>query len=196
MHHFDYLEDELYCEQVPVRKIAESVGTPFYLYSHATLKRHFLAVQDAFPDIDRLVCYSAKANTSRAILRLFAGLGGGLDIVSGGELYRGLKENAPSLARLLTDHLNAIQRHGVQVVRAEELCDTCVQLLNGGAVVELFEDVARLSNPWKAPEARAARADTPGRQRYGKALRLPGDLFLSTTQRSAHQQTMERLTRC
>ncbi len=91
MHYFDYVADELHCEQVPVRRIAEEVGTPFYLYSHATLRRHFMAVQEAFPDTEPLVCYSAKANTSQAILRLFADLGGGLDIVSGGELYRGLK---------------------------------------------------------------------------------------------------------
>ena len=71
-------------------KIAEAVGTPFYLYSHATLKRHFQAFDSAFEGADRLICFSAKANTSRAILRLFAGMGGGLDIVSGGELYRGL----------------------------------------------------------------------------------------------------------
>ncbi len=91
MHYFDYVADELYCEQVPVRRIAQEVGTPFYLYSHATLRRHFLAVQEAFPGTEHLVCYSAKANTSQAILRLFADLGGGLDIVSGGELYRGLE---------------------------------------------------------------------------------------------------------
>jgi diaminopimelate decarboxylase len=91
MHHFNYRDNELYCEGVPVRLIAESVGTPFYLYSHATLKRHFLTFDDAFKDMDRLVCYSAKANTNLAILKLFESLGSGLDIVSGGELYRGLK---------------------------------------------------------------------------------------------------------
>ena len=90
MHHFQYREDELFCEAVPVAKIAEAVGTPFYLYSHATLKRHFEAFDSAFTGADRIICFSAKANTSRAILRLFAGMGGGLDIVSGGELYRGL----------------------------------------------------------------------------------------------------------
>ncbi|MCF8081039.1 MAG: diaminopimelate decarboxylase, partial [Desulfobacterales bacterium] len=90
MHHFQYREDELFCEAVPVAKVAEAVGTPFYLYSHATLKRHFEAFDSAFEGADRLICFSAKANTSRAILRLFAGMGGGLDIVSGGELYRGL----------------------------------------------------------------------------------------------------------
>ncbi|MEJ2657757.1 MAG: diaminopimelate decarboxylase [Desulfobacterales bacterium] len=91
MHHFAYRDNELYCEDVPVRLIAESVGTPFYLYSHATLKRHYLIFNDAFEGLDRLVCYSAKANTNQAILKLFQSLGSGLDIVSGGELYRGLK---------------------------------------------------------------------------------------------------------
>ena len=91
MHYFTYRNNEMYCEDVPVRLIAEKVGTPFYLYSHATLKRHFLIFDDAFDGLDRLVCYSAKANTNLAILKLFEGLGSGLDIVSGGELYRGLK---------------------------------------------------------------------------------------------------------
>jgi diaminopimelate decarboxylase len=91
MHHFKYKNNELYCENVPVRVIAEKVGTPFFLYSHATLKRHFLVFDEAFDGMQRLICFSAKANSSQAILKLFADLGGGLDIVSGGELYRGLK---------------------------------------------------------------------------------------------------------
>ncbi|MBW2668520.1 MAG: diaminopimelate decarboxylase [Deltaproteobacteria bacterium] len=91
MHHFAYRNNELYCEDVPIRTIAENVGTPFYLYSHATLKRHFLIFNEAFEGLDRLICYSAKANTNQAILKLFETLGSGLDIVSGGELYRGLK---------------------------------------------------------------------------------------------------------
>lgn len=95
MHHFNYRDNELYCEDVPIKLIAEKVGTPFYLYSYATLKRHFLTFNDAFDGIDRLVCFSAKANTSLAVLKLFADLEGGLDIVSGGELYRGLKAGIP-----------------------------------------------------------------------------------------------------
>ena len=91
MHHFHYQQDELYCEDVPIREIADQVGTPFYLYSHATLKRHFLAFDKAFEGVQRLVCFSAKANSNMAILKLFADLGSGLDIVSGGELFRGLK---------------------------------------------------------------------------------------------------------
>ena len=91
MHHFQYRQNELYCEDIPVRQIAKEVGTPFFLYSHATLVRHFQAFDKAFDGADRLICYSAKANANMAILKLLNQLGSGLDIVSGGELYRGLK---------------------------------------------------------------------------------------------------------
>ncbi len=91
MHHFSYRENQLYCEDIAVPKIAAEIGTPFYLYSHATLTRHLKAFNEAFAGIKRLVCFSAKANTNLAILKLFATCGCGLDIVSGGELYRGLQ---------------------------------------------------------------------------------------------------------
>jgi diaminopimelate decarboxylase len=91
MHHFKYRDNGLYCEDVPVQEIAAQVGTPFYLYSHATLKRHYQVFNEAFEGVRKLICYSAKANTNLAVLKLFADLGCGLDIVSGGELYRGLK---------------------------------------------------------------------------------------------------------
>jgi diaminopimelate decarboxylase len=91
MHNFQYRNNEMFCEDVPVQAIARQAGTPFYLYSHATLTRHFKAFNDAFDGMNRLVCFSAKANTSMAVLKLLANLGSGLDIVSGGELFRGLK---------------------------------------------------------------------------------------------------------
>jgi diaminopimelate decarboxylase len=91
MHHFTYREDELYCEDVAVQKIAAEIGTPFYLYSHATLTRHFKAFSEAFAGMEKLICFSAKANTNLAILKLFATAGCGLDIVSGGELFRGIQ---------------------------------------------------------------------------------------------------------
>jgi len=96
MHHFSYREDTLFCENVSIKDIAEDVGTPFYLYSHATVKRHFLIFDGAFDGVERLVCYSAKANSNLAILTLLANLGAGLDIVSGGELYKGLKAGFPA----------------------------------------------------------------------------------------------------
>jgi diaminopimelate decarboxylase len=94
MHYFEYKNRQLYCEGVAIETIAEKVGTPFYLYSYNTLVRHFTVFDQAFSGIPHLVCYSAKANSNLALLRLFTHLGGGVDIVSGGELYRALKGGA------------------------------------------------------------------------------------------------------
>jgi len=91
MHHFNYVSKELYCEEVPVTLIAQEVGTPFYLYSYATLRQHFHAFDGAFKDIDHITCFSMKSNSNLAVVRLMAQEGGGADIVSGGELYRALK---------------------------------------------------------------------------------------------------------
>lgn len=96
MHHFQHRGDELYCEDVPIARIADDVGTPVYVYSHATLTRHFQALDDAFSFVPHLICFALKANANLAVLRLFADLGGGLDVVSGGELYRGLAAGVPS----------------------------------------------------------------------------------------------------
>jgi len=91
MHYFHYKDGDLYCEEVPIATIADSVGTPFYLYSHKTLVRHFKAFDSAFEKVRHLVCYSVKANSNLALLRIFVKLGAGLDVVSGGELFRALK---------------------------------------------------------------------------------------------------------
>ena len=91
MHLFQYRRDQLFCEDIPVKKIAEEVGTPFYLYSFNTLSNHFKAFDDAFSPIPHITCFSLKSNSNLGILSIFAGLGGGADIMSGGELYRALK---------------------------------------------------------------------------------------------------------
>lgn len=88
MHDFQYKNNTLHCEDIAVPTVAEAVGTPFYLYSAATLTRHFTAFDQAFADIPHITCFAAKSCANIAILRLFAGLGGGTDIVSGGELFR------------------------------------------------------------------------------------------------------------
>jgi diaminopimelate decarboxylase len=94
MHYFEYIKGELHCEGIPISRITEKVGTPFYLYSYKTLVRHFNVFNEAFQGISHLVCYSMKANSNLALIRLFASLGGGVDVVSGGELYRALKGGA------------------------------------------------------------------------------------------------------
>lgn len=90
MNHFQYKGDELYAEDVPVRDIVAKVGSPVYIYSHATLERHFKAFDDAFASMPHTICYSLKANSNQSVLKTFFNLGGGVDIVSGGELYRSL----------------------------------------------------------------------------------------------------------
>ena len=88
MDHFEYQDGRLFCEDVPITTLAETYGTPLYVYSRATLERHWHAFDSALADFDHLVCYAVKANSSLAVLNLLARLGSGFDIVSGGELQR------------------------------------------------------------------------------------------------------------
>jgi len=96
MHHFHYQNQELYCEGVPVKAIAAKVGTPFYLYSAATLSHHYRVFDGAFAGFPHIVCFAVKANGNLALLRLLARQGAGADIVSGGELHRALKAGVDS----------------------------------------------------------------------------------------------------
>jgi len=96
MHHFAVnRQGELCCEKVPLRAIARRVGTPVFVYSRATLERHFRVFDEAFAEIPHVVCYSMKANSNASVIRTFANLGGGADIVSGGELARALAAGVP-----------------------------------------------------------------------------------------------------
>ena len=81
----------LYCEDVAVSELAETYGTPLYVYSRATLERHWHAFDNALSAYDHLVCYAVKANSNLAVLNVLARLGSGFDIVSGGELERVLR---------------------------------------------------------------------------------------------------------
>jgi len=91
MHHFQHRNGELHAEGVPLREIATRVGTPCYIYSLATLRRHYKVFDDAFASIPHVICFSVKANSNVAVLRTFAREGSGFDIVSGGELFRVLR---------------------------------------------------------------------------------------------------------
>jgi len=96
MHYFSYKNSELYAEDVPIRKIAEKVGTPFYVYSQRTLLQHLSAYQKAFDGHPHTICFALKANSNPAVLRLLAKNGCGADVVSGGELYLAKKAGVPS----------------------------------------------------------------------------------------------------
>ncbi|MGV1819112.1 diaminopimelate decarboxylase [Agrobacterium sp. CG160-95] len=96
MNHFGYIDGVLHAENVPVPEIAKAVGTPFYVYSTATLERHYKVFSGAFADVDAMVCYAMKANSNQAVLKTLAKLGAGIDVVSGGELRRALGAGVPA----------------------------------------------------------------------------------------------------
>ncbi|MEM8988022.1 MAG: diaminopimelate decarboxylase [Pseudomonadota bacterium] len=95
MHHFSYIDGVLHAEDIPLSAIAEAVGTPFYCYSTATLKRHIGVFKDAFAGDDALVAYSVKSNSNIAVIKTLAAEGAGADVVSGGELKRALAAGVP-----------------------------------------------------------------------------------------------------
>lgn len=88
MDHFNYRGNSLFAEDVPVAEIAAQYGTPCYVYSRATLERHYAAYSKAMTDFPHLICFAVKANSNLAVLNVLARLGSGFDIVSGGELQR------------------------------------------------------------------------------------------------------------
>jgi len=94
MHHFAYRDNELYAEDVAIKDIVARVGTPVYIYSAATLRRHFRVFDEALGGTDHLICYAMKALSNLSILKLFGAMGSGFDIVSVGELMRCLRAGA------------------------------------------------------------------------------------------------------
>jgi len=96
MHHFEYRNGELHAEDVAVTQLAREYGTPLYIYSAATFRRHFEAFDSAFAGIEHMTCFSVKANSNLCVLRLLGQMGAGMDIVSGGELHRALTAGVPA----------------------------------------------------------------------------------------------------
>jgi diaminopimelate decarboxylase len=88
MHDFRYVGNKLFCEGVSIESLAKKYGTPLYVYSQATLTRRFSELDRAMAPVEHLVCFAVKSNSNQSVLRTLANLGGGFDIVSGGELQR------------------------------------------------------------------------------------------------------------
>jgi diaminopimelate decarboxylase len=88
MHYFKYKNSRLYCESVSIEKIAKEVGTPLYLYSYKTLISHYRKIKEAFKSLNPIICFSMKSNSNLSVCRALLKAGAGLDIVSGGELFK------------------------------------------------------------------------------------------------------------
>lgn len=96
MHHFRYVGGVLHAEDVSLARIADAIGTPFYCYATATLERHYCVLQEAFRDLETLICYAIKANSNQAVIATLARLGAGMDVVSEGELRRARAAGVPA----------------------------------------------------------------------------------------------------
>jgi diaminopimelate decarboxylase len=121
MFHFAYDDSgRLAAESVGLDRIAREVGTPAYVYVQATLERHFRVFDAAFAGHPHLICYAVKANSSRAIMRLFAGMGSGADIVSGGELARALRAGIPA-NRIVFSGVGKTEREMIDALDAKIL---------------------------------------------------------------------------
>ena len=125
MHHFDYRGGELFAEDVDLASLAQTVGTPFYCYSTATIERHYRVFAEAFADVDALVCYSVKANSKQAVIATLGRLGAGADVVSEGELKRALAAGIPPQKIMFSGvgktarELALAVEHGILCVNAE-----------------------------------------------------------------------------
>ena len=96
MDYFTYHNGTLHVESVALSDVAAKVGTPFYVYSTATLERHFRLIDEALSGVDHLVCYAMKAASNQAIIKTLSALGAGMDVVSGGEYMRAVKAGVPT----------------------------------------------------------------------------------------------------
>ncbi len=137
MNAFDYRNGELFAENVPLAEVAARFGTPCYVYSRAALTEAFLAYDRAFAGRDHLVCYAVKANSNLAILSLFAGLGSGFDIVSGGELQRVLAAGGAP-ARIVFSGVGKSETEMREALAAGILCFN----VESEAEIERLEKVA------------------------------------------------------
>lgn len=137
MDHFTYRNGRLYAEDAPVADIAAAVGTPCYVYSRATIERHWHAFDRAFGDHPHLICYAVKANSNLAVLNLLTRLGSGFDIVSGGELERVLAAGGDP-GRVV---FSGVGKRRDELARALQVGIRCFNV-ESAAELELLEQVA------------------------------------------------------
>ncbi|MSR42118.1 MAG: diaminopimelate decarboxylase [Phycisphaerales bacterium] len=137
MDAFEYRHGELYCEDVPLREIARTAGTPTFVYSRATLEGHFDRLQSAFAPIDPLICYSVKSCGNLSVLRTLAARGAGMDVVSIGELHRALEAGVDAKRCVYA----GVGKRDDEIIAAIE---AGIGLLNVESESE-FENIARIA---------------------------------------------------
>lgn len=189
MDHFHYQENRLFCEQVPLDRIAAEVGTPFFCYSEQTLCHHFRVFQEAFSSASHLICYSVKANSNLAVLDLLLRQGAGFDIVSGGELVRVQRVGCPPEKIVFSGvgksvpEIRAALAYGILMFNVESVGE--LRRINGLAgemgtkapiALRINPDVDPLTHPHISTGLRRNKFGIPHNQAlalYREAARLP-----------------------
>jgi len=190
MDDFIRRKGELYCEGVPIAKLAKTYGTPLYVYSQNTILSHYQKIKHAFAELNPLICYSVKANANLSILQLLSEQGSGLDIVSQGELARGLEVKVPP-ERIVYAGVGKTEREIAAALQAGILMfnvesEPEARLINH--VAQRLKKTARVAfriNP--DVDAKTHKYITTGKKenKFGLSIPIAMDLF-RTTRRLRH----------
>src|SRR5690349_19648561 len=182
MHHFAYRDRVLHAEAVNLAELAETVGTPFYCYSSATIERHYNVFAGAFADIDALVCYALKANSNQAVVATLARLGAGADVVSEGELHRARAAGiAPerivfSGVGKTARELNLAIEHGILCINIES--ESELELLSSIAVAKArTAEISIRVNPDIDPKTHAKIATGKAENKFGIPISRARDVY-------------------
>jgi len=184
MHEFAYKKDQLYCEGLPVKDLAEKFSTPLYVYSAKTVLDHFLKIKKAFAPLRPLICYSVKANSNLSILKLLVDKGAGLDIVSGGELYRANKIKCSpqkivyaSVGKTLKEIRDAIEQ-GILMFNVESAPE--LERINDiAADLNRRVDIALRLNPDVSPKTHAYIKTAKKESKFGMEPDLVKDILIN-----------------
>ena len=182
MNHFDYRKGLLHAEDVPVTAIAEAVGTPFYLYSSATLTKHFKAVDQAFANIPHITCFAVKSCSNLSVLGMFGSMGGGADIVSGGELFRAVKAGIDpqkivySGVGKTAEELHYALTTGILMFNVESLQEL-EKLQEIAAKLDLQAPIALRINPDVDPKTHAYISTGLAKNKFGIPIEQAAEIY-------------------
>ncbi|OEU70228.1 MAG: diaminopimelate decarboxylase [Desulfovibrio sp. S3730MH75] len=172
MHHFEFKNNELFAENANISELAQEYGTPLYVYSAATFRRHYEAFDSAFNGLDHLTCYSVKANSNLSVLKLLAEMGAGMDIVSGGELYRALKAGVPA-SRIVYSGVGKKAYEIAEALKADILMfnvESVAEMHRINEVAASMKKIARISfriNPDVDPKTHAYISTGMKKNKFG-----------------------------
>jgi diaminopimelate decarboxylase len=186
MHEFKYKRNQFYCENVSVEKLAQEFSTPLYVYSHKTLVDHFRKIKTAFREFKPLICFAAKANGNLNILRVLINEGAGLDVVSGGELYKGLKAQV-NPKKVVYASVGKTDEEIIQALKAQILffnVESIAELENINRIAGLLKRKANVAirvNPDVDPKTHEYITTSKKENKFGVDLEVARKIFSSSS---------------